>query len=120
MSSLGIEMCDAGFQAASCDQQESKCLSVVDASGVAEWPGFAYYDGERYHFGRAAEDQWFVHPRRVAHTFWARVAHEASTIGPIGKPASFSELAFHFFHEFNERTNALAPKTEKVILAVPG
>jgi hypothetical protein len=120
MATLGIEICDAGLQAATCDKSEPKCVAVADAKGVIEWPGFAYFDGQKFSFGRAAEDQWFVHPRRVAHTFWARLAHEPSTLGPVGKPASFSELAFHFFREFMQRLGAASPLPERVVLAVPG
>jgi hypothetical protein len=113
-------MCDAGFQAASCDKTESQCLSVADSTGVLDWPGFAYHDGQKFAYGRAAEDEWFVHPRRVVHTFWARLAHEASTIGPMGRASPYSELAFHFLREFIQRTQAIAPGNEKVVLAVPG
>lgn len=119
MATLGIELGDAGFQAASSHQNEVQCLKIADTTGVLEWPGFAYFDGKSFAFGRAAEDQWFVHPRRVAHTFWARLAHEPSTIGPAGKPAAFSELAFHFLREFSAHIAALAT-FEKVVLAVPG
>jgi hypothetical protein len=112
-------MCDAGFQAASCTSDNAKCVPVADANGIMEWPGFAYYDGQKYVFGRAAEDQWFVHPRRVAHTLWARLAHEPSSIGPIGKAAAFSELAYHFFRDFMQRVNATSP-ADKIVLAVPG
>src|SRR5688572_19110263 len=119
MPTLGIEMCDAAFQAASCDGGEVKCLSVIDGKGALEWPGFAYHDGDKFFFGRAAEDQWFVHPRRVAHTFWARLAHEPSTIGPIGKTAVFSELAYHFLRDFMERAMT-GTAADKVVLAVPG
>jgi hypothetical protein len=107
------------FQAASCNGGDAQCLSVADTNGVLDWPGFAYYDGQKFLFGRSAEDQWFVHPRRVAHTFWGRLAHEPSTIGPVGKPAAFSKLAFHFFQEFMQRVGA-SGVPEKVMLAVPG
>lgn len=119
MATLGIEMCDTAFQAASCRDHDAQSLPVTDAHGVTDWPGFAYFDGQKYDYGRAAEDQWFVHPRRVAHTFWARLAHEPSTIGPIGKAAAFSELAYHFFSDFAQRARRACP-AEKVVLAVPG
>ena len=119
MATLGIELCDAGLLAASCEKNEPQCLPISDANGVMDWPGFAYFDGNKMVFGRAAEDQWFVHPRRVAHTFWSRLAHEPSTIGPIGKPAAFSELAYHFLREFVEKMRASAT-LDNVVLAVPG
>lgn len=119
MATLGIELCDTAFQAASGTDSGVQCLEVADSNGVLDWPGFAYYDGQKYCFGRAAEDQWFVHPRRVVHTAWTRLAHEPSTIGPIGKAAAFSELAFHFFREFYQRITTTFP-AGKVVLAVPG
>ncbi|MDP3072439.1 MAG: hypothetical protein Q8N18_19255 [Opitutaceae bacterium] len=119
MATLGIDLCDAAFQAAIANHDEARPLTIADAQGSGEWPGFAYFDGQNFAFGRAAEDNWFVHPRRVAHTFWARLAHEPSTIGPIGKAAPFSELAFHFFGDFVRRATAAA-QADKVVLAVPG
>ncbi len=119
MPTLGIDLCDAAFQAAACDKESVRLLAVADAQGAGDWPGFAYFDGQRYAFGRAAEDNWFVHPRRIAHTFLARLAHEPSSIGPLGKPAAFSELAFHFFSDFARRSLAAA-SADKVVLAVPG
>src|SRR4051812_39010798 len=119
MPTLGIEMCDAGFRAASCKQNEAQLIPVSGGDGTIDWPGFAYYDNQKFWFGRAAEDQWFVHPRRVVHTFWARLAHEPSTIGPAGRLAPFSELAFHFFREFTQRVTSTGA-ADKVVLAVPG
>ena len=119
MPTLGIELCDAAVQAATCSNGDVQILQVADDAGAVDWPGFAYHDGQKYFFGRVAEDQWFVHPRRVAHTFWTRLAHEPSTIGPAGKPAALSELAFHFFREFAQRATATSGG-EKIVLAVPG
>ena len=117
MATLGIALGDAGFQAALCNQSDAQCLSVGDTNGVVDWPGFAYFDGQSYAFGRSAEDQWFVHPRRVVHTFWSRLAHEPSTVGPIGKPISFSELSYHFFRQFLQRIDA-TQRGDKIVLAV--
>ena len=119
MPTLGIELCDAAFQAATCTNQETKPLASADHDGVVDWPGFAYFDGQKFTYGRSAENQWFVHPRRVAHTFWSRLTHEPSTLGPAGKPAPFSQLAFHFFQEFVQQITAAGP-AEKIMLAVPG
>ena len=52
MATLGIEMCDAGFQAASCHDGNAKCISIADADGIVDWPGFAYHDGQKFVFGR--------------------------------------------------------------------
>lgn len=120
MPTLGIDLCDAGFTAAIAEKNAAKPLTVTDAKGIADWPGFAYHDGQKFLFGRAAEDQWFVHPRRVVHNYWARLAHEPSTVGPAGKPASFSELSFYFLREYIQRLAATGPMPDKLMLAVPG
>jgi hypothetical protein len=120
MATIGIELADAGFVTAICDPGEPRLLDVPDRSGVPEWPGFCYADGANLTFGRPAEDQWFVQPRRVVHNFWARLAHEPSTLNVSGKPPSFSELAFFFLRDYAGRLSAAAPHPEKVVLAVPG
>ncbi|MES2697565.1 MAG: hypothetical protein V4773_29135 [Verrucomicrobiota bacterium] len=119
MATLGIELCDVAFQAATCSNNDPHCVPVPDANGFTDWPSFAYFDGQKFSFGRSAEDQWFVHPRRVAHNFWARVAHEPSPLGPIGKPASFSELSFYFLRDFMQRA-ATSGAYDKIVIAAPG
>jgi len=118
-TTLGLELCDSGFLTAACEQNEPKLLNIADRNGATDWPGFVYHEGSTYTFGRAAEDMWFVHPRRVAHTFWSKLAHEPSSLTVAGKPPSFSELAFFFLREFSERLTASAGKPEKLVLAVP-
>lgn len=113
-------MSDAGFQTALGSNDNLQSITVPDAGGAIEWPGFAYYDGQKFWFGRTAEDAWFVHPRQVTHTFWTRLAHEPSPLGPSRKPAPFSELAFHFLREFTGRIATSSAKAEKFVLAVPG
>lgn len=121
MSTIGIRLCDAALRTAVCDQTEARLIPVADANGATDWPGFVYQDGANYSFGRAAEDMWFVYPRRVTHTFLAKLAHDPSaTQVPIGRPPSFSELAFFFLREFTNRLVATAGPLEKVVLAVPG
>jgi hypothetical protein len=120
MPTLGIELSDVGFQAALHSGNPPQLLPLADKSGAPEWPGFAYHDGRKFFFGRAAEDMWFVHPRSVSHTFWSKLAHEPAGLNIAGKPPSSSELAFHFLREF---TQQLAPQSgafDKVVLAVPG
>lgn len=120
MPTLGIELCDAGLITAACEQNDPKLIDVADRNGAADWPGFAYHEGNKFTFGRSAEDMWFIQPRRVAHTFWNRLAHEPSTFGVPGKPPSISELCFLFLREFTERLTATTGKLEKIVLAVPG
>lgn len=119
MATLGIELCDAGFQAATADKNDPKPVAVADAKGATDWPGYAYYEGQNLIFGRPAEDQWFVHPRRVVHSFWSRLTHEPSTLGPISKPASYSELAYYFLREYAQRLGATKPPP-RIVFAVPG
>ena len=47
MPTLGIELCDAAFQAATCSNHDAQSLPVTDAGGAVDWPGFAYYDGQK-------------------------------------------------------------------------
>jgi hypothetical protein len=121
MATIGIELCDAGFRTAVCEQTEPKLLEVADRNGATDWPGFAFQEGANLAFGRAAEDMWFVHPRHVVHTFWAKLARDSSsTLSVAGRPPSFSELAFFFLREFTQRLNATAGPIDKIVLAVPG
>lgn len=120
MATIGIELCDVGFLTAACDQNEPRLVEVADRQGSAEWPGFAHVEGTQLTFGRAAEDLWFVHPRRVGHNFWARLAHEPSSLQTGNKPLSFSELAFFFLREFTERLKATNRPFDQLVLAVPG
>lgn len=121
MPTIGLELCDAGFLTAASDPTETKLLPVPDRQGATDWPGFAYYEAGNFSFGRAAEDMWFVHPRRVTHTFWSKLTHESvSTLGVSVRPPSFSELSYFFLREFNQRLIAAAGSVEKIVVAVPG
>jgi hypothetical protein len=120
MATIGLELSDAGFLTAIQEQSESRLIEITDRNGATEWPGFACVENTTFSFGRAAEDMWFVHPRRVAHNFWARLAHEPSPLAAGGKPASFSELAFFFLREFSERLKLAAPPFDQIVFAVPG
>jgi hypothetical protein len=120
MATIGIELCDAGFLTASCDGDDPQLVPVPDRIGSTEWPGFCFHDGKEFTFGRAAEDMWFVRPRRVAHTFWSRLAHEPSALIVGTKPPSFSELAFYFLREFSPQLAVAARPLKQVVLAVPG
>ena len=120
MATLGLELCDAGFVTATSDKNDPRLLDVPDQNGVPEWPGFAYAEGAKLTLGRAAEDSWFVHPRRVLHTFWARLTHEASTLVVGAKPPSFSELSFFFLREYAARLAATKQPMDKLVVAVPG
>ncbi len=121
MPTHGIELCDAALRAATCTGADTRLLDIADRQGATEWPGFAYHEGSNYTFGRAAEEMWFVHPRRVTHTFWAKLAHDSvSSLNLATRPPSFSELAFFFLREYAGRLAATAGAPTSLVLAVPG
>ncbi|MFZ9838158.1 MAG: hypothetical protein ACO3JJ_06490 [Opitutaceae bacterium] len=122
MSTLGLELADVGLmaardRAAGADPQP---LVVPNRDGAREWPGYAYSDGKTVTLGRAAEDLWFVHPRRVDLQFWARLGHDPSALQVNGKTLSSSELAFLFLREFLAQLDPAAGRPARVVLAVPG
>ncbi len=120
MANIGLELRDTGFVAATCENNDPQLIDVADRNGATDWPGFAYSEGANFAFGRAAEDMWFVHPRRVEHTFWAKLAHDSSSsLSVTGRPPSFSELAFFFLREYANRLAATVGPLEKLVLAVP-
>src|SRR5689334_14765691 len=120
MAAIGIELCNAGFQAAVCAKDEPTLLAPGERDGMLDWPGFAYVDGQKLRFGREAEDAWFVHPRQVSHVFWEKLSHDASPLVVGGRTPSFSELAYHFLRDFVERVTGASGPPEKVVLAIPG
>ncbi len=119
MASIGIELCNAGFQASVCENNGPRLLAPGEPAGIPDWPGFAYHDNQKFWFGRPAEDVWFVHPRQVCHVFWDNLSHETSALNAAGKTPSFSELAFYFLRDFTAQLTAAAGPLEKVVLAVP-
>lgn len=120
MSTHAIELNDAGFLAAVAAEGRAPELVAGGTGGALGWPGFAAHDASGYRFGRPAEDEWLVHPRRVSHTFWSRLAHEPSGIGPAQRPAPRSELAYHFLKDFLTRSGISAAQPSQVAFAVPG
>jgi hypothetical protein len=120
MTTLGIELCDADLQTVALDQSGLRLLPVAEGAAPLGWPGFVYHDGEKFHFGRAGEDAWFVQPRRVCLTFWQKLSHESSPLTVGGKTQSYSEIAFYFFRDYLQRLAKAQGAAEKVVLAVPG
>lgn len=120
MPTLGIELCDVGLEVAAAEKNEPGLLSLDPNGGALDWPGFAYHDGRKFQFGRAAEDAWFVQPRAVVNTFLAKLTHEPSSLTVAGKTPSFSELAFLFLGDFAQRLGSRAGPVKKMVLAVPG
>ncbi len=122
LPTLGLELADAGLAAAGGDpaRTDPQPLLVPDRQGARDWPGYACSDGKAVTLGRAAEDLWFVHPRRIDLQFWARLGHDPSALQLNGKPLSSSELAFLFLREFLARLEPVAGRPARVVLAVPG
>lgn len=120
MASLGIEISDAGLLAAHAGDGEISLAAAGGSTGAEDWPAFAHAGEKGLVLGRAAEDQWFIHPRRVAWNFWSRLAHEPSGLVAAGKTAAFSELAFFHLRDFVAAVRSAAPAAERVVLALPG
>lgn len=120
MATIGLELCDAGFLTASCHNSEPHLIAIPDKNGAPDWPGFCSIDGTNLALGRAGEDHWFVHPRRVMHNFWARLTHEPAPLALGAKNPSFSELSFYFLREYAQRLAATVSPVEKIVVAVPG
>lgn len=121
MATIGIELSDTGILTAADAAEQPRLVDVPDRTGATEWPGFCHAEGSGLTFGRPAEDMWFVHPRRIAHNFWARLSHEPTNLSIGNKPpASSSELAFFFLREFADRLRAAVKPLDRVVLALPG
>jgi len=121
MSTLGLELSDAGLLAASCKRDEYQLLLAGEAPElISRWPGFAFHDGKRMHYGNKAEDFWWVHPRHVVNNFFGRLNHDPVALTIPGKIPSQSEVAFHFLEEVVKRLSEEVGAPGKVTLAVPG
>lgn len=119
MSVLGIELCDAGFEAA-FSREDLPGYPLLEIAGPLGWLGLAYQDGPRTNFGPAAEEFWHARPKQVTHELWSRLSHDASHLGAPGKPQSYSQLAYFFLRDYLARVGAVSGAPEKVVLAVPG
>lgn len=119
MTVLGLELCDAGFEAA-CPKDGHGGYPVIEGGGPLGWLGLAGQDGGQTQFGPAAEDAWYARPKQVTHECWSRLSHEASPLGPPGRPWSYSQLCYFFLRDYLERVSAVTGAPERVVLAVPG
>lgn len=115
MNALGIELCDAGLQAAAVDGS-GEPQSATNA-GPLETMGLVYHDGRQFAFGAEAEANWYVHPRQVCHGAWGRLSRELSNLTVGGKAQSFSQLAYFQLRDFVAK---LPQKPGCVVFAVPG
>jgi len=118
MPSYGISLSDSGFEVA-LDHPELRLVAPEHGGGPLGWMGLAHHDGQKFFFGRPAEGVWFVHPRQICHHFWSRLSREASTVSVEGRPPSFSQLAFFFLRDLQEKIVTAGPM-DKLVLAVPG
>jgi hypothetical protein len=119
MAILGIELCDAGFEAAVFQEAEVR-YPLLEGGGPLGCLGLACQDGPKTAFGAAAEELWYARPKQVTHDFWSRLSHEASPLGPPGRPQSYSQLAYFFLRDYYNRVAAVTGAPEKAVLAVPG
>lgn len=119
MAIYGIQLCDAGFEAARLEGNEPQVIAPGEGGGPLGWMGLAYHDDRKFWFGREAENEWFVHPRKVCHNFWGRLSREMSVVVVNGKPQSLSQLAYYYLRDFLDRI-ANGATMEKAVLAVPG
>jgi len=120
MAVLGIELCDAGFQAATSEGGKATGPLLEGGAGPLGWLGLAYHDGQKTWFGPQAEEAWYVRPKQIGHDFWNRLSRESSSLGQPGKPLSFSQLAYFSLRDYYERVTAVSGPPQKLMLAVPG
>ena len=92
MTAIGLELCDVNVQAAQGDgASDINPLPVPGGStALIGWPAFVARDGNNFMYGRAAEDIWHVHPRKVCHNFLHHLSREASPLSLDGKFLSYS------------------------------
>jgi hypothetical protein len=119
MTVLGLELCDAGFEAA-CPKDGHAGYPVIEGGGPLGWLGLAGQDGGQIQFGPAAEDIWYARPKQVTHKCWNRLSHEASPLGLPGRPLSYSQLSYFFLRDFHQRVTAVTGTPDRVVFAVPG
>lgn len=120
MADIGLEFCDAGLQAMSRQADKLIPWHPEGAPGPLGWMGLACQNGQKFSFGRTAEDTWFVHPRQVCHNFLHRLGREASALSVEGKGVSFSQLAYYFLRDYYGKLVAVNGVPGKLVLAVPG
>jgi len=120
MTAIGLEFCDVSVQAAQGDGEAGIRLLPAPGGSTAllRWPAFVAHDGSRFVYGRAAEEIWHVHPRKVCHNFLAHLSREASPLSLDGKFLSYSQLGYFFLRDFCQQTFTTAP--DRLVLAVPG
>jgi hypothetical protein len=120
MKTLGLEMIDAGFEAASgVANGEGGHVRMERLSPPGTVPAVALWDGTSLHFGSAAEARRFLHPRQLSETFWEDLSLSASNIRQSTRPATYSELAYHFVRNFVEELPFAPAEAGSVVLAVP-
>jgi len=120
MTVIGLELCDVSLQAAASDGEAAVRLLPAPGGSTAliSWPAFVARDGNNFMYGRAAEDIWHVHPRKVCHYFLERLSRESSPLSLDGKFLSYSQLGYFFLRDYGQQAFASPP--DKLVLAVPG
>lgn len=115
----GIELCDAGFFAASTQGGTCQLAALEKGIEPRAWPGFIHRLGGEWVAGPAAENEWMVHPREVSHSFWDRLSLNEADL-PSNPVTTCSELAYHFLKDFTHRVVTENGPLQRLGLAVPG
>ena len=120
MTAIGLELCDVNVQAAQGDGalDINPLPTPGGSTALIGWPAFVARDGNNFMYGRAAEDIWHVHPRKVCHNFLHHLSREASPLSLDGKFLSYSQLGYYFLRDYGQQTFTGTP--DKLVLAVPG
>ncbi|AOS43675.1 hypothetical protein Verru16b_00727 [Lacunisphaera limnophila] len=119
MPVLGLELCDAGFEAA-LSREGASTYPLIEGGGPLGCLGLAFHDGKTGCYGPEAEKFWYARPKQVTHEAWSRLSHETSPLGPAGRPLPYSQLAYFFLKEYCARVTAVTGTPQKAVLAVPG
>lgn len=119
MNCVGIELCDAGFQAARDSADGPVVVGLGPESAEFGWPGIVSEGPGGLSFGPDADAATYVHPRAVNHLFWEKLSHEPSELTRDTVPYSHSQLAYYFLRDFLQRVEKQSGTADRLVLAVP-
>lgn len=120
MNTLGLEVSDAGFEAALGRRPEGEgqpSAEFLVPPGAVPAVAFAGESGPV--FGAAAEQQRFLSPRQICDGFWDELSLQPSNLRAGRRPIACSELAYHFLRHVLDGLPAEAREAGAVALALP-